>query len=66
MYPDAASRATFYNGGKQNGYLNSDDIRELEGLNPIEGNAGRCTAASADVRSSTDSPNPNNAAPDRR
>ena len=65
MYPDAASRATFYNGGKQNGYLNSDDIRELEGLNPIEGNAGQMywrPVQMCDV--STDSPNPNNGAPE--
>jgi HK97 family phage portal protein len=41
MYPDAASRATFYNGGKMNGYLNTDDIRELEGLNPVLGLAGQ-------------------------
>jgi HK97 family phage portal protein len=65
MYPDAASRATFYNGGKQNGYLNSDDIRELEGLNPIEGNAGQMYWRPVQMcDASTDSPNPNNAAPE--
>ena len=34
MYPDAASRSAFYGSGKQWGYLNSDDIRELEDMNP--------------------------------
>jgi HK97 family phage portal protein len=36
LYPDADSRAKFYASGKQWGYLNSNDIRELEDLNPIE------------------------------
>lgn len=39
-YPDAASRSTFYGNGKQNGYLTTNDIRELEGLNPIEDGSG--------------------------
>jgi len=40
MYPDAASRATFYANGKQNGYLNTNDIREFEDLNPVEDGSG--------------------------
>lgn len=40
MYPDAESRAMFYTSGKQNGYLSSNDIRELEDMNPIEGGSG--------------------------
>jgi HK97 family phage portal protein len=40
LYPDAASRSTFYGSGKQWGYLTTNDIRELEGLNPIDGAAG--------------------------
>lgn len=35
MYPDAASRSTLYGSGKQWGYLTTNDIRELEGMNPI-------------------------------
>jgi HK97 family phage portal protein len=40
MYPDAESRAVFYTSGKQNGYLNSNDIRELEDMNPIPAEQG--------------------------
>jgi HK97 family phage portal protein len=40
MYPDAASRSTFYGSGKQWGYLTANDIREMEGLNPIEDGTG--------------------------
>jgi len=40
MYPDAASRSTFYGNGKQWGYLTANDIREMEGLNPIEDGTG--------------------------
>jgi HK97 family phage portal protein len=36
MYPDAQSRSTLYGSGKQWGYLTTNDIRELEGLNPVE------------------------------
>jgi HK97 family phage portal protein len=39
-YPDAATRATFFNGGKQWGYLNTNDIHEFEDLNPVEGPGG--------------------------
>jgi HK97 family phage portal protein len=35
LRPDAASRTTFYSSGIQNGYLNLNDVREFEGLNPI-------------------------------
>jgi HK97 family phage portal protein len=40
IYPDAASRATLYGAGKQWGFLSTNDIRELEGLNAIDGPAG--------------------------
>lgn len=40
MYPDAASRSTFYGSGKQWGYLTSNDIRELEGMNPVTDGSG--------------------------
>ena len=35
-YPDAKSRTTLYNGGKNWGYLCTNDIAEMEGHNPIE------------------------------
>ncbi len=35
LYPDAASRSTLYGSGKQWGYLTTNDIRELEGMNPV-------------------------------
>ena len=35
FYPDAASRSVFYNGGKQWGYLSTNDIHELENMNPV-------------------------------
>lgn len=40
MYPDAESRSKFYSSGKQWGYLNSNDIRELEDMNPITDGSG--------------------------
>lgn len=40
MYPDAASRSAFYGSGKQWGYLNTNDIHELEGMNPVEDGSG--------------------------
>lgn len=40
LYPDAASRSTFYGNGKQNGYLSTNDIREMEDLNPVEDGSG--------------------------
>lgn len=40
MYPDAASRSTFYNGGKNWGYLSTNDVREREGMNPVEDGSG--------------------------
>lgn len=36
LRPDAASRDTFYRGGRTNAYLNTNDIRAFEKLNPIE------------------------------
>jgi phage portal protein BeeE len=40
MYPDAAARGDFYAKGRQWGFLNADDIRELEDMNPVGGPAG--------------------------
>jgi broad specificity phosphatase PhoE len=40
MYPDAAARSGFYSSGRQWGYLNANDIRELEDMNPIDGTEG--------------------------
>lgn len=36
LRPDAASRNNYYNSGKQWGYLNTNDVRAYEKLNPIE------------------------------
>lgn len=36
LYPDAESRSALYSSGKQWGYLTTNDIRELEGMNPVE------------------------------
>jgi HK97 family phage portal protein len=35
-YPDAATRSTFYNSGRNFGYLSTNDINEFEGRNHIE------------------------------
>lgn len=40
MYPDAKSRSTFYGSGKQWGYLNTNEIHELEGMNPATDGSG--------------------------
>jgi hypothetical protein len=40
LYPDAESRAKFYAAGKQWGFLCSDDILELEDMNPVGGAVG--------------------------
>jgi predicted nucleic acid-binding protein len=40
FYPDAASRSVFYNGGKQWGYLSTNDIHELENMNPVGDQSG--------------------------
>jgi HK97 family phage portal protein len=40
LYPDAESRAKFYAAGKQWGFLCSDDILELEDMNPVGGAGG--------------------------
>lgn len=40
LYPDAASRSKFYATGRQWGFLNGNDIRELEDMDPIAGPAG--------------------------
>src|SRR5262249_50775661 len=36
MYPDAAARGAFYTAGKQWGFLCTNDIRELEDMNPLD------------------------------
>lgn len=38
--PDAEARRNFYNSGKQWGWLSSNDVREMEHLNPIEDASG--------------------------
>lgn len=40
LYPDADSRAKFYQAGKQWGFLNTNDIREMENLNPVTDGSG--------------------------
>jgi HK97 family phage portal protein len=40
MYPDADSRAKFYSAGKQWGFLNTNDVRELEDMNPVTDGSG--------------------------
>lgn len=40
LYPDAASRAKFYSEGKVGGWLNSNDIHQLEDMNPITDGSG--------------------------
>lgn len=40
LYPDAESRAKFYAAGKQWGFLCTDDICELEDMNPVGGKVG--------------------------
>lgn len=40
LYPDATSRTAFYSGGKQNGYLTTNDIHEMEGMNPVDDGSG--------------------------
>jgi HK97 family phage portal protein len=40
VYGDAESRAKYYTSGKTGGYLNTNDIREMEGLNPVTDGSG--------------------------
>jgi HK97 family phage portal protein len=40
VYPDAASRDAFYQHGKLSGWLSTNDIHELEGLNPVSDENG--------------------------
>ena len=40
LYPDAETRSKFYACGRQWGFLNGDDIRDLEDMDPIGGPAG--------------------------
>jgi HK97 family phage portal protein len=39
-YPNSDSRAKFYDSGKQWGWLNTNDIHELEDMNPVEDESG--------------------------
>ena len=67
IMPDASSRKDFYGTGKQWGFLNTDDILELEGLNPTEQpgsdkywmpvNVGVMTAEGAQIPTSPDASN---------
>jgi len=62
-YPDAASRSTLYGSGRQWGYLTTNDIRELEGLNPVDGPAGSMLWRPVNVcDASTPAPNPSDPA----
>jgi HK97 family phage portal protein len=40
LYPNSDSRAKFYDSGKQWGWLNTNDIHELEDLNPVTDGSG--------------------------
>jgi HK97 family phage portal protein len=40
LYPDSDSRAKYYTSGKSAGWLNTNDIHELEGMNPVEDGSG--------------------------
>jgi len=40
LYPDAATRGSFYSTGKNWGYLSTNDIHELEDMNPVEDPSG--------------------------
>lgn len=40
LYPDSESRSKFYAAGKQWGFLNTNDIREMENLNPVTDGSG--------------------------
>jgi hypothetical protein len=41
MRADAAARSTFYHNAMQDGWMNSDEVRARENLNPIEGGKGK-------------------------
>jgi HK97 family phage portal protein len=72
LYPDAASRTALYNGGKQWGYFSTNDVRDLEDLNPISGPSGdqywrplQVTDADLPIeQATTPAPGPNDAPPD--
>lgn len=40
LYPDAESRSKFYASGKQWGYLTTNDICEMENMNPVDDGTG--------------------------
>jgi HK97 family phage portal protein len=40
LYPDSESRAKFYSAGKNWGFLSTNDVRELEDMNPVEDGTG--------------------------
>ena len=39
-YPDSAARTALFNGGKQWGWLNTNDIHEFEDMNPVTDGSG--------------------------
>lgn len=41
MRGDGQARSAYYASGKQWGWLNTDEIRDMEGLNPIDGKGGK-------------------------
>jgi HK97 family phage portal protein len=36
LYPDAASKSAFYQSGKLSGWINTNDIRAFESMNPVD------------------------------
>jgi HK97 family phage portal protein len=66
---DIKTRYEAYASGRQNGWLNGDEIRELEDLNPIDGGAGELFWMPANMLSATASaiveePEPTTPAPE--
>lgn len=63
LWPDAESRSKLYNGGKQWGYLNTNDIREFEDLNPIDGVVGEAYLVQVNMQNAETYLDPDNALP---
>jgi len=53
LYPDADSRGKFYSYGRQWGFLNANDIREMEDMNPIVDGSGDIFWAPVNMQPST-------------
>ena len=51
MLPDSASRQAFYASGKQWGFLSTNDIHELEDMNPIDDPTADCYWQPVNMRS---------------